>query len=93
MGPKRPPRQPCQALLISTETLPLPEIAGPQADLNLGIQVSVDGGATTTPDHISIDTSTSSTQTISYFATDQNGLTGYATRTVLIQPAASATTP
>lgn len=62
-------------------------ITGPAQDLNLGINVSVDGDATTTPDQISIDTSTSSTQTISYFATDQNGETGYATRSVIVEAA------
>jgi phage-related protein len=66
-------------------------ITGPQADLNLGIHVSVDGGATTTLDQISIDTSTSSTHTVLYFATDQNGLTTSATRTVTVQAAATTT--
>jgi hypothetical protein len=64
-------------------------ITGPSQDLNLGINVSVDGGATTTPDDISIDTSTSSTHTISYFATDQSGETGYATRSVIVEAATS----
>jgi hypothetical protein len=60
-------------------------ITGPAQDLNLGISVSVDGGATTTPEQISIDTSTSSTHMISYFATDQSGETGYATRSVVVE--------
>ena len=64
-------------------------ITGPQQDLNLGIQVSVDGGATITPDQISIDTSQVATDTIQYAATDQYGLIGYATRTVIVQAAAS----
>jgi hypothetical protein len=64
-------------------------ITGPAQDINLGINVSVDGGPTTTPDQISIDTSTSSTHTISYFATDQGGETGYATRTVIVEAATS----
>jgi Chaperone of endosialidase/Domain of unknown function (DUF5011) len=64
-------------------------ITGPAQDLNLGINVSVDGGATTTPDQISIDTSTSSTHTISYSATDQSGETGYATRSVIVEAATS----
>jgi hypothetical protein len=64
-------------------------ITGPAQDINLGINASVDGGATTTPEQISIDTSTSSTHTISYFATDQNGETGYATRSVVVEAATS----
>jgi hypothetical protein len=32
-------------------------ITGPQADLNLGLSVIVDGGATTTPDQIAPDPS------------------------------------
>ncbi len=52
------------------------------ASPNIGYQVSVDGGATTTPDQIHIDTSAAGTHTIIYSATDQAGLTGYATRTV-----------
>ena len=64
-------------------------VTGPAQDINLGISVSVDGGATTTPDQISIDTSTSGTQTISYFATDQNGATGYATRSITVEAATS----
>jgi hypothetical protein len=64
-------------------------VTGPAQDLNLGINVSVDGGATTTPDEISIDTSTSSAHTISYFATDRSGETGYATRSVIVEAATS----
>jgi hypothetical protein len=64
-------------------------ITGPQADLNLGIHVTVDGGATTTPDQIQIDTSASGTHTIIYSATDQSGLTGYASRTVMVDTASS----
>jgi len=51
-------------------------------DHNLGYNVSVDGGATTTPDQIHIDTSAPGTQTILYSATDQAGNTATATRTV-----------
>ena len=64
-------------------------ITSPSQDLNLGINVSVDGGTTRTPDEISIDTSTSSTHMISYFATDQSGETGYATRSVIVETATS----
>jgi hypothetical protein len=42
----------------------------PAADLNLGIQVIIDGGATTTPDRISIDTTQPGTHTILHVATD-----------------------
>jgi hypothetical protein len=64
-------------------------VTGPAQDLNLGINVSVDGSATTTPDGISINTSTSSTHTITYFATDQSGEIGYATRSVVVEAATS----
>jgi len=59
-------------------------ITDPQADLNLGIAASVDGGATTTLDKIQIDTSQSGTHTILYSATDQGGNIGTATRTVVV---------
>jgi hypothetical protein len=64
-------------------------ITGPAADTNLGIQASVDGGATTTLDHIALDTSTSSSHTILYFATNQNGLIRYSSRTVIVEAATS----
>ena len=68
-------------------------ITGPQADLNLGIQASVDGGATTTASTITIDTSSGGTHTIVYSATDGNGLVGTAIRTVVVSaPAQSAST-
>jgi hypothetical protein len=53
------------------ELVPLPQ--GPQADLNLGIEAVADGGATTTPDQIQIDTTQPATHTIEYVATDQSG--------------------
>jgi hypothetical protein len=59
-------------------------ITGPTADLNLGITASVDGGATTMLSAITVDTSAAGTHTITYSATDQNGLTGTATRTVTV---------
>jgi hypothetical protein len=58
-------------------------ITAPAADTNLDIKVAVDGGATT-PDQITIDTSAVGTHTIIYSATDQAGLTGTATRTVIV---------
>ncbi len=67
-------------------------ITGPQADTNLGISASVDGGATTTLSAIQIDTTTAGTHTITYSVTDQNGLTGTASRTVtVIDPSTSST--
>jgi hypothetical protein len=63
-------------------------ITAPAADTNLGIKVSIDGGATTTPDQIVIDTSKARTHTIVYSVTDQNGLTGTTARTVnVVAPA------
>ena len=59
-------------------------------DTNLDIHVSIDGGATTTPDQISIDTSLAGTHSILFASTDQAGNTGYATRVVVV---ASSTTP
>lgn len=70
-------------------------ITSPQSDLNLGISASVDGGATTSVSQITIDTRSAGTHTILYSATDQNGLTGTATRTVTVQssqPTATTTT-
>src|SRR6202011_1054367 len=57
-------------------------ITAPQADLNLGIIASVDGGATTTTP--TIDTTQPGTHTIVYTATDQSGLVGTASRTVIV---------
>ena len=69
-------------------------ITGPSGDLNLGIDASVDGGATTTVSAIQIDTTAAGTHTITYSVTDQNGLTGTATRTVnVVDPDASSTNP
>ena len=65
-------------------------ITGPQADLNLGIQTFVNGSPMYP---IQIDTSTAATDTISYVATDQSGLTSTSTRTVIIQPAATPPSP
>ncbi len=63
-------------------------ITGPQADLNLGIETYVNG---TLVSDIVLDTSTTTTATIDYVVTDQNGLTSTSTRTVTIEPVASST--
>jgi hypothetical protein len=57
-------------------------ITGPTAVLNLGITTYVNG-APMNP--VQIDTSTVTTDTIDYVATDQSGLTSTSTRTVIIQ--------
>ena len=59
-------------------------ITGPAGDTNLGISASVDGGAATTPAQVSLDTSAAGTHTIVYSATDQHGVIGTATRTVIV---------
>ena len=64
-------------------------VTGPQADLNLGIDASVDGGATTTQDQITVDTSQPGEHIVLYCTTDQSGLTACATRTVIIQAPAA----
>jgi hypothetical protein len=56
----------------------------PVADQNLGIFANVDGGATTTPADISIDTKTAGSHTIVYSVTDATGFTATATRTVTV---------
>jgi hypothetical protein len=56
-------------------------------DENLGFTVSLDGGVTTTLDQIAVDTSTSTSHTIVFSATDNAGNTGHATRTInVVQP-------
>jgi hypothetical protein len=55
-----------------------------QADLNLGITTYGNGAPMNS---VQIDTSTVSTDTIAYVATDQNGLTSTSTRTVIIEVA------
>ncbi len=57
-------------------------ITGPTADLNLGIMASVDGATSTPISSVLVDTTAPGTHTIVYSATDQNGLTSTATRTV-----------
>jgi len=44
----------------------------------------IDGGATTSASQITIDTTQPGTHTIEYVATDQNGLEGTATRTLIV---------
>ena len=61
----------------------------PALDTIRGTTASVDGGATTTPDQIHIDTTTPGTHTILYTATDQSGETATSTRTVIVQSATS----
>ncbi|HEX5862846.1 MAG TPA: immunoglobulin-like domain-containing protein, partial [Casimicrobiaceae bacterium] len=63
-------------------------ITGPQADLNLGIKTFLNG---TLVSDIVLDTSTTTTGTIDYVVTDQNGLTSTSTRTVFIEPVAPST--
>ena len=58
-------------------------IAAPQADLNLGLTIVVDG-ATSTNGSVQIDTAKPGTHTILYTVTDPSGLTGSATRTVIV---------
>ena len=59
-------------------------VAGPQADLNLGIKTFVNGLFVS---NIQLDTSAAATDTIDYVVTDQFGLTSTSTRTVIIQAA------
>lgn len=54
-------------------------------DRNLGFTVSLNGGPSITLDQLSVDTSTSTTQTIVFSATDQAGNVGTATRTVVVE--------
>jgi hypothetical protein len=58
-------------------------IEGPQADLNLGIKMFLNG---TLVSNIVLDTSAVATDTIDYIVTDQSGLTATSTRTVIIEP-------
>jgi hypothetical protein len=62
----------------------------PSADLNLGITVNVDGGATTTPADIAIDTTAPGTHIITYSVTDSTGVTASAVRTVVVAPIAAS---
>ena len=59
---------------------------------NIGYTMALDGGATTTPDQFHLDTSTPGTHIILFSATDQNGQTGTATRTVIISDPTATTT-
>ncbi|HVV39415.1 MAG TPA: immunoglobulin-like domain-containing protein [Candidatus Paceibacterota bacterium] len=54
-------------------------------DDNLGYTVSLDGGASLTPEQLSLDTSAAGTHTIIYTATDTQGNVGTAQRTVIIE--------
>jgi hypothetical protein len=66
-------------------------ISGPQDDLNLGIQASVDNATSTPVADISVDTTQTGTHTIVYSATDQNGLVGTVSRTVNVIDTGSTT--
>jgi hypothetical protein len=57
-------------------------ITGPQADLNLGITIYVNG---TEMAPVEIDTSETATDTIQYVVTDTQGLASTTTRTVIIE--------
>ena len=59
-------------------------ITGPQADLNLGLTTLLDGATTT---ELTLDTSVPGTHKIEYTVTDPEGLTGSATRTVIVSAA------
>ena len=65
-------------------------IIGPQADKNLGIKTYLNGALVS---DIVLDTSTTTTDTIDYVVTDQNGLTSTSTRTVYVEAAPSFTVP
>ena len=64
-------------------------ITGPASDLNLGIHTFLNG---TLVSDIVLDTSTTSTYTIDYVVTDQNGLTSTSTRTVIVSADVAADT-
>ncbi len=76
-------------------------ITGPEADLNLDIQLYIDGAPT---DAIQLDTTKAGTHSIDYVVTDAANLTSTTTRTVIVgapandnvatsSPAVSTTTP
>ncbi|MEK7593700.1 MAG: immunoglobulin-like domain-containing protein, partial [Patescibacteria group bacterium] len=58
---------------------------------NLGYTISLNGATSTDPSSLFLDTGISSTNTLTFFATDQAGNTGTATRTVLVEDPASTT--
>ena len=61
-------------------------ITGPQADLNLGIQLFLNSAPV---DAIQLDTSQAATDTIDYVAIDGSGLTATSTRTVIVEAPSS----
>ena len=66
-------------------------IVSPSADTNLGITTLLDGATTT--GQVSLDTTTAGSHTILYTVTDPKGLTGSATRTVIIAAPANDNPP
>jgi surface protein with Ig-like domain len=61
-------------------------ITGPQADLNLGIHIYVDGTPT---DAVQLDTGKSGTHSIDYVVAGHSGLTSTTTRTVIVSSPAN----
>jgi hypothetical protein len=64
-------------------------ITGPQGDLNLGIQLYLNGAPVSA---IEPETTQAATDTIDYVVTDQDGLTSTSTRTLIIDAPSSAPT-
>jgi hypothetical protein len=65
-------------------------IIAPQADLNLGIKMFLNGMLTS---NIVVDTSAVATDTIDYVVTDSNGITATSTRTVIVEAPTSPAPP
>ena len=72
-------------------------ITAPRQDLNLGLTTLLDGATTT---ELTLDTTRPGTHTVLYTVTDPKGLTGSASRTVIVSapandnaPAATSSTP
>ena len=61
-------------------------ITGPQADLNLGIHLFIDGAPT---DAVQLDTSVAGTHAIDYVVTGLSGLTSTTTHTIIVSGAAN----
>ena len=65
-------------------------IIAPQADLNLGIKMFLNGMLTS---NIVVDTSAVATDTIDYVVTDTNGITATSTLTVIVEAPTSPAPP